>query len=277
MKYVLRLGRNPETSYAKAPLDSLYRELPFDELKECPGIESECFVLSGEFPSGRKKMEETLRSHGAIVEDNVTSITDYVVVGENPSRGWKFGNYGNKINRAIELRKGNKSGRPLLVRESQLLAQIHSPKTTERHLDFLGELRNRSRWLLHEFESGYSDGWACCLPQAFRGALDIQKTYKREAGVGQLVWTQGNSFSFNLGDRIYDSREVYELPWGDALKTINFAIFICGSNPAYVEFDIMVPNEQRTALVAQQRGVASPLEFVRLLITGSGRQYEAKE
>lgn len=41
------------------------------------------------------------------------------------------------------------------------------------------------------------------LPPAFNPALDIRQTPRIQDKVSTMVWTQGNNFSFGLGDILY--------------------------------------------------------------------------
>ena len=169
-KYVLTVGKPPERwqpDYRSSPLPSLYRELPFDSVTpEEFEIEFCSFCLSGDFASGKKTVLETIETAAGILHENVGVTLDYLIVGENPSRGWKFGNYGNKINRAIEIRHHAK--KPLIIREADFLA-LTSPATSPADLlDRLLTQRLRSTALLDPFTSGFTNGWACCLPSPER-------------------------------------------------------------------------------------------------------------
>jgi hypothetical protein len=256
-------------------LRSLYPdELPFDDVtSDRFSPEGSVFCVSGDFPSGRQQAVNAIKTRGGTVEDDVCSRTDYVIVGEQPSRGWKFGNYGTKISKALELRQ--RGHRPLLIRESLWLTLIASLKPTEQHLDDIVERgRYRSTWVLHDFQSGFTDGWACCLPVSFRSALDIRQTLRRELGREILVWTQGGNFDFSEGDTLFDSRDAYEKPWAEALQTMRFALQVKNVSENIVAFDILEPNDVRSALVVHEHGRATMLEFIRLLITGSCKKHQ---
>jgi hypothetical protein len=144
--------------------------------------------------------------------------------------------------------------------------QMAAPKFAEARLDGLLHSRTRSEWPLHPFRNGFTNGWACAVPAAFRAALDIRQTAKKTR------WTQGTNFSFNVGDTFYDAPEAYELPWAEAVKLIGYGIQVKdvqASEVGEVGFDILTPNEARTALSFRQMARATQAEFVRLLITGS--------
>lgn len=62
-------------------------------------------VLTGEFACGsRDTVMEMIVAYGGIADKSVRKVTDYVIVGSNGSASWKNGNYGSKIEKAIELK-----------------------------------------------------------------------------------------------------------------------------------------------------------------------------
>lgn len=74
-------------------------------------IEDICFggkglVFTGDFLMGRNQAEEIAEKLGAVVQGSTTNATSYVVVGHIPSPAWKFGKFGTKVSRGLELREG---------------------------------------------------------------------------------------------------------------------------------------------------------------------------
>jgi NAD-dependent DNA ligase len=64
-----------------------------------------CFVLTGNFEYGTKKLcENAINSLGGKCESNVTSRTDYLVIGKNGSKDWTHNAWGNKIEKAHETK-----------------------------------------------------------------------------------------------------------------------------------------------------------------------------
>ncbi len=60
--------------------------------------------LTGEFDYGSKgSVEELIKAAGGIIDKSVKKATNYVVVGAQGSDAWKTGNYGSKIQKAMEL------------------------------------------------------------------------------------------------------------------------------------------------------------------------------
>ena len=64
------------------------------------------FVLSGDFTFGSKKeVEAKIVEKGGICKNGVTKKTDYLIVGGAGSDNWKFGNYGSKVSKALEMQE----------------------------------------------------------------------------------------------------------------------------------------------------------------------------
>ncbi len=64
------------------------------------------FCLTGNFNHGSKTdIEMIIVRKGGAVQSNVTKKTNYLIVGGAGSQDWKFGNYGSKVNRALQLQE----------------------------------------------------------------------------------------------------------------------------------------------------------------------------
>lgn len=81
--------------------------------------------LTGEFEYGSKKaVEELILKLGGIIDKSVKKATTYVVVGSLGSDAWKTGNYGGKIQKAMELiDKGQDLS---IVEEKEFITAINS-------------------------------------------------------------------------------------------------------------------------------------------------------
>lgn len=67
------------------------------------------FVLTGLFTTAaRNEIENYIKESGGSVISAVSGKTNYLIVGNEPDAAWKYGNYGTKINKAIELINSNK-------------------------------------------------------------------------------------------------------------------------------------------------------------------------
>ena len=60
--------------------------------------------VTGEFKDiARARIESILLEHGATLQKKVTSKTDYLIVGSKGSSAWSGGNYGTKIQNALDI------------------------------------------------------------------------------------------------------------------------------------------------------------------------------
>ncbi|NQT88275.1 hypothetical protein HQ560_16020 [bacterium] len=158
-------------------------------------------------------------------------------------------------------------------------------------LDGILALRKRDKkleTLLSDFPDGCTAGWHVAVPACFRDALDIKWTERKKDKVGEWKWIQASAFSFRPGDTLYDSPKAYGT-WAGALGQLRFALVVTDASPAVpakpasvapetaedvprapgvVAFDVLEPNEQRTALVRTAQQTLSQDEFVRFLVCG---------
>lgn len=85
----------------------------------CPEIsfETKTFCFTGEsYCSTRKEMTEAVQKLGGIVRSNVSSKTDYLIVGNAGNPCWVHACYGRKIEEAMAIRKNN--GKVIIVNET---------------------------------------------------------------------------------------------------------------------------------------------------------------
>ena len=87
-------------------------------------IENMIFCLSGEFNFGSKEdIEEKIINKGGRCSKSVSSKTNYLIVGGAGSNAWKFGNYGGKVQKAMELKgKGKKIE---IIEEEELINALN--------------------------------------------------------------------------------------------------------------------------------------------------------
>jgi len=77
------------------------------------------FVITGRFSSvSRQDAEGLILYRGGKVQRSVTAETDYVIVGSKRSLNWKFGEYGEKIDTALNI------GRAVFIAEEHFLKEI---------------------------------------------------------------------------------------------------------------------------------------------------------
>ncbi len=69
-------------------------------------ISGKCFCLSGNFEHGEKSdVGKAIEAVGGVVVTSVSKKTDFLAVGGMGSTEWKFGNYGSKVSKALELQE----------------------------------------------------------------------------------------------------------------------------------------------------------------------------
>ena len=98
--------------------DEMPHGSPFDD--PAPGIliEGRTFMFTGKFDFGdRSACQAAVMARGGLAPDTKTITTeiDYLVIGTSGSKSWKMGSYGNKIEKAILLRR--EQGAPAIISE----------------------------------------------------------------------------------------------------------------------------------------------------------------
>lgn len=69
-------------------------------------ISGKCFCLSGNFEHGEKSdVSKAIEAVGGVIVSGVSRKTDFLAVGGMGSVEWKFGNYGSKVSKALELQE----------------------------------------------------------------------------------------------------------------------------------------------------------------------------
>lgn len=108
-------------------LIDVFNELidPINQVKSDNNIcfTDKIFCLTGAFNSGLKEdIEEKITAKGGICSKTVTAKTNYLIVGGSGSDSWKFGNYGGKVQKAMELKEKGKSIE--IIGEDDFLSQL---------------------------------------------------------------------------------------------------------------------------------------------------------
>jgi len=91
---------------------------PFDDPAPEVLIEGRTFMFTGKFDYGeRSACQAAVEALGGRAPDTKTITTeiDYLVIGTSGSKSWKMGSYGNKIEKAILLRR--EQGAPAIISE----------------------------------------------------------------------------------------------------------------------------------------------------------------
>lgn len=94
--------------------------LPFSDCSEVL-FDGKRFVLTGIFSRIEKEViSDYVTDHGGRVTSAVSGKTDYIIIGSTPAPEWKYGDYGSKIKKALELWNLNNQ-KPLFISEEHLL------------------------------------------------------------------------------------------------------------------------------------------------------------
>lgn len=98
---------------------------PLGSIFPCENVDftNKIVCLSGNFDYGTKEeVEKLLESMGATIHPRVIGKLNYLLVGNQASQEWSFGQYGQKIKQAIQLQM---KGKPVkILKESDLMAAI---------------------------------------------------------------------------------------------------------------------------------------------------------
>lgn len=123
---------SPNTSSQKKRLESLIADIlrdgtPFDDPVPSVIFEKKSFCFTGKFITGtRQECNDAVSELGSIPQSNVTTSTDYLIIGNEANSSWAHSNYGRKIERAMMLRMDN--GKPLIISEADWVSVIQQQK-----------------------------------------------------------------------------------------------------------------------------------------------------
>ncbi len=99
---------------------------PFDFPAPAISFRGKAFMFTGKFNFGeRSACQAAVESLGSSAPDTktVTPEIDYLVIGTAGSKAWKMGAYGNKIEKAILLRR--EKGSPAIISEDHWIQAIN--------------------------------------------------------------------------------------------------------------------------------------------------------
>ena len=103
----------------EAKLDKLLYRGPIE-------YEGKSFCFTGIFDYGtRQKCQEIVIKKGGMIEKGVNLRLDYLVLGSDFNPHWSGPNYGKKIERAMEIKKGEgKNAKPFVISESDWVESL---------------------------------------------------------------------------------------------------------------------------------------------------------
>jgi len=116
-----------ELSNFKNILQASLNPVQYSQHEQLNEINGKHFCVTGDFNLGsRPQVIAFFKKKGMIQDATVKMDTDYVIVGDNGSDKWKFGNYGGKIKKAMENQK--KGSCVQIVSENEFLKELNSLK-----------------------------------------------------------------------------------------------------------------------------------------------------
>ena len=86
------------------------------------GILAVAWLLSGFTSMRRSDVVHYIYSHGGTVLSAPTRANDYLIVGGEKSKTWKYGHYGTKIRKGLDLRE--KDEKILIISEEDFMRCI---------------------------------------------------------------------------------------------------------------------------------------------------------
>lgn len=99
-----------EYNFFRQIFDEFINPLETENDRKSITFENMVFCLTGNFNSGSKdSIEEKIVNRGGVCNKGVNSKTNYLIVGGAGSDAWKFGNYGGKVQKAMELKEKGKN------------------------------------------------------------------------------------------------------------------------------------------------------------------------
>ena len=132
-------------------VNPLTRILSHDEIQN---VQDKHICLTGDFDHGdRDTIFELIERAGGIIDNNTKKTTDYVVVGAKGSDSWKMGNYGSKIQKAIEF--NNKGAVIKIVEEADfipVLLSANGNNEVDSDVDWKAKINRICSDLIMEYE-----------------------------------------------------------------------------------------------------------------------------
>lgn len=101
--------------------------MPINLYDKDPSIyfEDRVFCFTGEFEFGSKRMcQEAIENLGGIYSENMTQDVNYLVVGKEGSKDWKYGNWGTKISKASDWIKSEDFDMTIISEDDWRVAMI---------------------------------------------------------------------------------------------------------------------------------------------------------
>ena len=113
----------------------------FDDI-DYINFQGHSFVITGTFTIGsRSQVKNIIIERGGIIKSRLSGNINYLIVGEVASAGWKHGNYGNKIEEALKIKKEKDFLNLKIVHEQSFIKSLDktTKKKKENFIDSLKE------------------------------------------------------------------------------------------------------------------------------------------
>ena len=83
-------------------------------------VDSHVFCFTGKSKNfSRSKLANKIEAHNGIFKNNISSKTNYLVLGLDGSETWSYSTYGRKVEKALEIQKQGNS--LLIIQENDLI------------------------------------------------------------------------------------------------------------------------------------------------------------
>ncbi len=111
--------------------DFLRDQSPYDDPQPPIEFVDRAFVFTGAFGFGsRLDCQQEVIRRGGKTQNSVSRTVDYLVIGEEGSKAWKEGAYGNKIEDAVNARR--ECGKPAIVSEAHWVEALKNHPIEEQ-------------------------------------------------------------------------------------------------------------------------------------------------
>jgi NAD-dependent DNA ligase len=120
--------------------DLLRDQSPYDDPQPPIEFVDRAFVFTGAFAFGsRAECQQEVIRRGGKTQNAVSRTVDYLVIGEEGSKAWKGGAYGNKIEAAVIARR--ECGMPAIVSEAHWVDSLQHNPVEEKQVPSTEEKR----------------------------------------------------------------------------------------------------------------------------------------
>ena len=174
-KLLTQIANDGRVSDGERHLLSNFANMYENPISDSPVTEvsGKAFVLTGDFAAdgGKATVSDMVKAAGGVVKGGVSKKVSYVVAGSLGSDAWAFGNFGQKVKKALDLKLTGKAD-IRIVSEKALMCYLES-KSPEA----MGALREKASRFERQWKSAkvVSNGFAG-LTEGQQKVLDLVKS-----------------------------------------------------------------------------------------------------